>query len=331
MNEVNKNTSPAISVIVPIYNMEKLMRKCLDSILVQTYHDYECLLIDDGSTDGSPVICDEYAAKDCRFKAFHKANGGLSDARNFGLERAQGEYTIFFDPDDWVDETCLEEMCAKALESDADMVICDYFNEDPNRVQYSKQTPTSLNHNDVLRDILTGRLYGFTWNKLLKRSLYQNYGLKYPVGMYGCEDQYTMCKLLKNEISISYIPQAYYHYVVVTSSLSRYYDENTYKNDLLIRKMFVDLLQETSYRDLAFERKTSYMFGRAFMFGYQWFSSKRFVEEFREYEALIFNVPRSLTYNFFYWLSFRGYYRFARSLFGFLFSIKKKLLFISIS
>ena len=75
------------------------MRKCLDSILAQTFEDYECLLIDDGSKDGSPAICDEYTAKDPRFLAFHKPNGGLSDARNYGIERAQGEYTIFFDPD----------------------------------------------------------------------------------------------------------------------------------------------------------------------------------------------------------------------------------------
>ena len=103
---MNKDTKvvPSISVIVPIYNMEKLMRKCLDSILAQTFQNYECLLIDDGSKDGSSAICDDYDAKDSRFKAYHKPNGGLSDARNFGLERAQGEYTIFFDPDDWVDD-----------------------------------------------------------------------------------------------------------------------------------------------------------------------------------------------------------------------------------
>lgn len=93
---------PIISVIVPIYNMEKLMRKCLDSISAQTIKDNECLLIDDLSKDSSPVIYEVYAAKDSRFKTFHKTNGGLSDARNYGLAHAQGEYAIFFDSDDWV-------------------------------------------------------------------------------------------------------------------------------------------------------------------------------------------------------------------------------------
>ena len=301
------------------------MRKCLDSILAQTFDDFECLLIDDGSTDGSPAICDEYAANDNRFKAYHKPNGGLSDARNYGLERAQGEYTIFFDPDDWVDIDCLEEMYAKAQETDADMVICDYYKEDAFHSQYTKQTPFSLTSIGVLGEVVSGKWYGYTWNKLLKRNIYVKYGLNYPVGMYGCEDQYTMCEILKNDISIDYLPKAYYHYVAVSGSLSRYYDENTYDNDLFIRKQFVDLMEGTPYRELAFENKTHYMFGRAFMFGYQWFSSKRFVEQFGEYERLILSAPLEKIYYICYWLSFKGYYRFARRLFGCLFSIKQSL------
>ena len=183
----------AISVIVPIYNMEKLMKKCLDSILAQTFQDYECLLIDDGSTDSSPAICDEYAIKDNRFKAFHKPNGGLSDARNYGLERAKGEYTIFFDPDDWVDEDCLKDMYAKALETNVDMVMCDLYYNDKYRQSYCKQEPTSLNHYDVLKDLITGKVYGFTVTKLIRRSLYQQYHLEYPKGMYGCEEGCQDC------------------------------------------------------------------------------------------------------------------------------------------
>ena len=182
------------------------MRKCLDSILAQTFTDYECLLVDDGSKDGSPAICDEYAAKDSRFKAFHKPNGGLSDARNYGLAHAHGEYTIFFDPDDWVDVNCLKDMYAKAQETDADMVMCDLYYNDPYRQSYCKQEPTSLNHNDVLKGLITGKLQGFTVTKLIKRSLYLQYDLQYPKGMYGCEDQYTMCALLKNDIKIAYLP-----------------------------------------------------------------------------------------------------------------------------
>lgn len=318
--------SPAISVIVPIYNMEKLMRKCLDSILAQTFQDYECLLIDDGSKDGSPAICDEYAAKDPRFKAFHKPNGGLSDARNYGIERAQGEYTIFFDPDDWVDADCLTEMYAKAVETDADMVMCDLYNNDLYRQIYCKQEPTSLDHDDVLMDLITGKIGGFTVTKLIRRMLYLRYNLQYPIGVYGCEDQYTMCKLLKNNIKITYLPKAFYHYMHYGSnSQSRRYDENTYELDRKIVGLFVNLYANTPYQELARVRKTSYMVGHAFLDGYRFFTNKKFIEEFGQYEQLLKLVPRMRTTNVMYWLSFRGFFRQARKIYGFILNTNEKI------
>lgn len=104
MNEVNNNTSPAISVIVPVYNAEKTLRQCVDSILAQEYKDFELLLIDDGSKDGSPAICDKYAYKDARIRVFHKENGGVSSARNVGLDNARGEWITFIDSDDFITE-----------------------------------------------------------------------------------------------------------------------------------------------------------------------------------------------------------------------------------
>lgn len=310
-----------VSIIVPIYNMEKLMRKCLDSILVQTFTDYECLLIDDGSTDGSPAICDEYAAKDIRFKVFHKSNGGLSDARNYGLERAQGEYTIFFDPDDWVDDTCLKEMYAKALEVDADMVMCDLYYNDKYRQTYCKQEPTSLYHEDVLKDLITGRVFGFTVTKMIRRALYQQYHLEYPKGMYGCEDQYTMCKLLKNNIKIAYIPKAYYHYVFYGyNTLSKKYDEKTFQMDLSIRDMFVELFDDNNWRLLAYRLKSSSILKRAFMFGTHQFSSEIFKDKFKGYKEYVSGslIERNLIR-----LSLMGYYQPARKVFSLLYSIKQ--------
>ena len=300
------------------------MRKCLDSILAQTFEDYECLLIDDGSKDGSPVICDEYAAKDPRFKVFHKPNGGLSDARNYGLERAQGEYTIFFDPDDWVDADCLEDMYSKAVGAAADMVICDYYNQDPFRIQYVKQRPKSFNHKDILKDVVVVKLYGYTWNKLLKRILYKQYDLQYPVGMYGCEDQYTMCKLLKNDIRIAYLPKAYYHYMHYgNATQSRRYDDNTYLQDVRIRDMFVELLADTPYKQLAYDKKTFAVFYRAFHFGYNNYSSSSFKERFGGYELPI--TGESILMRVLYKLSQKGFYRIARGLWGFMFNVKQYL------
>lgn len=301
------------------------MRKCLDSILAQSFQDYECLLIDDGSKDDSPAICDEYTANDSRFVAFHKPNGGLSDARNYGLEHAQGEYTIFFDPDDWVDADCLKDMYAKAVEIDADMVICDYFNQDPYRIQYVKQVPESLNHTDVLRAVITGNLYGYTWNKLLKRSLYLQYNLQYPVGMYGCEDQYTMCKLLKHDIRIAYLPKAYYHYMHFgNDTLSRHYDAATHQHDLAIQQKFTELLKDTDYEQLAFDSKSKWILYRAFMYGKKEFSSKQFKKLFKEYGKYVEEANPSYL-KFFYITSLAGYYHISRNVFELLFQLKQFL------
>ena len=306
--------SPAISVIVPIFNMEKLMRKCLDSILAQTFQDYECLLIDDGSQDGSSVICDEYEAKNPRFKAFHKPNGGLSDARNYGLERAQGDYTIFFDPDDWVDADCLKDMYTKALETDADMVMCDIFYNDAYTEKYSKQEPQALDHYSVLEDIIADRVQGFTVIKLIRRSLYKEYEIQYPIGMYGCEDQYTICKLLKNDIIIAYLPNAYYHYMHYGNpTQSRRYDENTYLHDVKIRDMFVELLKDTPFIQLAYEKKTFAILYRAYHFGGNSISSKEFKQKFGNISPLINKYGGTLSP--LYKLAIRGHYQFSRMMF----------------
>ena len=311
-----------ISIIIPIYNMEKLMRKCLDSILAQTFQDYECLLIDDGSKDGSPAICDEYATKDERFKAFHKPNGGLSDARNYGLARAKGKYTIFFDPDDWVDKDCLKDMYALAVETDADMVMCDIYYNDPYRQRYSKQEPKALDHYSVLKDVINDDVQGFTVIKLIRRSMYEKYELQYPVGMYGCEDQYTICKLLKNDIRIAYLPKAYYHYMHYgNATQSRRYDEKTYQQDVKIRDMFVELLEDTPYKQLAYEKKTFAIFSRAFHFGHNLYSSKSFKERFKGYKLNTQN--ESWLINVLYQMSLCGYYKPSWSIFNLLFQVKQ--------
>ena len=100
-----------VSFIVPIYNVEKYLSECVESILAQTYSDFEMLLVDDGSPDNCPALCDDWATKDSRIKTLHKPNGGLSDARNYGLDHAQGDYVVFVDSDDfWVEKDCLERL-----------------------------------------------------------------------------------------------------------------------------------------------------------------------------------------------------------------------------
>lgn len=127
---------PTISIIVPIYNVEKYLCYCLDSICNQTFKDWECLLIDDGSTDKSGRICDQYAHKYNQIKTFHKKNGGVADARNYGLKHAIGKYIMYVDGDDWIEADSIERLLQTANENNADLVIGDF-----NFVYGDKKTP----------------------------------------------------------------------------------------------------------------------------------------------------------------------------------------------
>ena len=116
-----------ITVVVSIYKVEKYLNKCLESLLNQTYKDFEIILVDDGSPDKCPVMCDEWGNRDPRIRVFHKENGGLSSARNCGIEHAKGEFIIFPDPDDWVELDYLERILALREEYDADLSICGHY------------------------------------------------------------------------------------------------------------------------------------------------------------------------------------------------------------
>ena len=120
-------TNELISIIVPIYNIEKHIVRCLDSILAQTYHNIEVILIDDGSTDNSGKICDQYSSADTRINVFHKQNGGLVSARNLGLESARGDYIGFVDSDDWIEPNMYERMYNNLKNNNSEICICNYI------------------------------------------------------------------------------------------------------------------------------------------------------------------------------------------------------------
>jgi len=174
-----------ISVIVPIYNVEKYLGKCLNSILEQTFTDYELILVDDGSTDSSGDIADEYALKDDRISVIHKKNGGLSDARNHGIDKANGEYVCFIDSDDWIEKTYLEELHELAVKNEADITICDYQKNTGDSVikqpkEFAVVIETGIDAIDNLYSDKYG-IYVVAWNKLYNRDLFTD--LRYPVGM----------------------------------------------------------------------------------------------------------------------------------------------------
>lgn len=214
------DSNPLISIIVPIYKAEKYLHRCIDSILAQTLTDFELLLIDDGSPDNSGKICDEYAQKDARIRVFHKENGGVSSARQCGIDNAIGQYTIHADPDDWVEPRMLEELYAKAKEEDADMVICDFYVCRNQKDIYNSQLPKSTESKSLLRQYLGHELHGSVCNKLIKRNLYSRYGVYFPIDIILWEDLFVVCSLLMHPIKVAYLPHAYYHYDITINDNS---------------------------------------------------------------------------------------------------------------
>lgn len=203
---------PLISVIIPIYKAEPFIRKCVESVLNQQFENVEILLIDDGSPDRSGEICDEYALKDNRIRVYHKENGGVSSARQLGISEALGDYVLFIDSDDWIEQGMFSSMYKKALEENADIVICDYYHDYGiynKKVSYNFK---SMSNVDILKYIFHNNS-GQLWNKLVKRECYLSpYKVDFPIGLNHFEDLVICIKLLSIKRKISYINVPYYHY-----------------------------------------------------------------------------------------------------------------------
>ena len=243
------NNRPEISVIVAVYNVEKYLRRCIDSLLAQTFVDFEIVLIDDGSADGSAEICDEYAAKESRIRVFHQKNAGVASARQKGTDEARGRYSIHVDPDDWVKPTMLEEMYLEALSGNSDIVICDFYEVTANQSRHKGQRPQALAPDVVIKDILSGRLMGSLCNKLVRHDLYERYGIRFATGINYCEDVLICVQLLLNDVRVAYKGNAYYYYDMTgMNSITRNYTASTYD----MRKRYIAALQSilpSSYQE----------------------------------------------------------------------------------
>ena len=227
---------PKISIIVPVYNAEKYLHRCIDSILTQTFGDFELLLIDDGSTDKSGRICDDYVSKDHRIRIFHKQNGGVASARELGIIQAVGKYSIHVDADDWIESNMLEEMYKKIYSEDFDILIADFYQEENGKRLYIKQTTDLTSSTDILKDILQNRLFGSLWHKMIRHSLYKKYDVHFIKGIDYCEDVLVLVQLLQHPLNVGFIGKAFYHYDFSNlNSITRNYTLNTY----YMRKGFV--------------------------------------------------------------------------------------------
>lgn len=212
-----------ISVIVPVYNVENYIERCIKSIINQTYTDIELILVDDGSTDRSGKICDEYKKIDNRIKVIHKENEGVSAARNFGIQIARGSLFAFIDGDDYIDANMFEIMISKFDDDTVDICICDieciYEKYDNNYVITMSNCNNITNNIDGIKLLLTNEMRGFTWNKIYRRDLFCSNNISYPKGMYY-EDIFTSVQLIYQSRNIKYVKKPFYKYVQRNGSIT---------------------------------------------------------------------------------------------------------------
>lgn len=207
------NTNPQVSIIIPVYNTEKYLTKCIESILKQDYTDFELLLIDDGSKDKSGLICDKYAKKDKRIKVFHKENGGVSSARNLGIEKSKGKYISFVDADDEVRPTYLNKLNNYIQQSDIVFFPSIWIHEDKSKLIILADNFYSEKYDSIEQEILllmkndSGyNLFGYTWNKIFKADIIKEKDIKFIDNLAVSEDEiFTLdyCRFIKSMMVIS--------------------------------------------------------------------------------------------------------------------------------
>ena len=204
-----------VSIIVPVYQVEKYIRQCVDSILAQTFTDFELILVDDGSKDKSGEICDEYAGMDERVKVIHKENGGLSDARNRGMDQAVGNYFMFVDSDDYIAPTMVESLYSCILCENADIAACNFLFafDNAREKNFSTEIKTEvLTGSDIFYYRKNERNYGIwtvAWNKLYKRETFGN--VRFRFGKYH-EDEFWANDIYQMDIKVVTIPECLYYY-----------------------------------------------------------------------------------------------------------------------
>ena len=255
-----------VSVIVPVYNVEKYLDKCLNTLARQTLKDIEIIIVNDGSPDNSQKIIDKYTEKYSNMKSYIKENGGLSDARNYGIKKANGEYIAFLDSDDYVTEDMYKKMYEKAKSGNFDMVVCDLNYIYPDKViPASSNVPTDTTN--IKKCMLN--IYPAAWNKIFKRKLFDN-GIEFKKGVWF-EDVEFIYRLLPSVKSIGTIHEHFnqyvqregsitntinkkiYHYIDNWNGIIEYYKKNNlykeYKNELeysYVRYIYATFVKQAS-------------------------------------------------------------------------------------
>ena len=243
------NKEPLISIIIPVYKVEKYLKRCVDSVIKQTYKNLEIILIDDGSPDNCPKICDDYSKKDKRIEVIHKKNGGVSAARNKGLKLSNGDYIVFVDSDDWLEYNFVEEMLTNLRKNKVDYIVCGYNRvyDDKKEIingNMNKELIPSSNYLIKLLNVQNG--YGFVHMKMINKKALQNviFNEKLIVG----EDALFNIEVCKNIENVLIYNRPLYNYFFNSNSVVRKYDDNYCNNYLESMKLMKNYIMN-NYKD----------------------------------------------------------------------------------
>lgn len=258
MTSVVQAIQPLISVIVPVYNVAEYLPQCVDSIINQTYENLEIILVDDGSIDDCPGLCDEYAKRDSRIRVIHKKNGGASDARNAGLDICTGEWIGFVDGDDYIDKEMYEKLYCVAVETNSDVSACQSIHDRNGRLlyqNYKRKQEILLSKEEMIDRMFCGNVRIMpVWLRLYKKEIFIN--LRFPVGKIY-EDAFIILSIIDEASRMVIIPDALYYYRLrIGSAMNvRYWNENiwdaicVYKHNFsIIKTKYPSKLNEGLYR-----------------------------------------------------------------------------------
>ena len=264
--------APLISFVIPVYNVEKYLHKCVESVLAQTYDNIEVILVDDGSTDKSSEICDSFAVKDTRVRVVHKKNGGQSLARNEGLRFAHGAYISFIDSDDYVSPLLAEKLFSSINDTNSDLAMCffSYTDEDGTVLgDYNDDTCIGeYNTEELLRKLAAGWTLGIlVWNKLYKKELFEN-GIQFTEGRIA-EDELIAHRLLSQVKKAFIVPDVLYFYRQREGSIT---NSNFTKRNLDSIEALIDRVEffiSEGKKELAFISLVSAMRNLAFLWQFR--------------------------------------------------------------
>lgn len=224
---------PLLTVVIPVYNVEKYLNRCIESILLQEWKNYDILLVDDGSTDNSPQICEDYAKAYDIISVIHKENGGLSEARNTGISNAEGEYVYFLDSDDWIEPNTFSDL-AEVIESDQYDIISfnqEFVKSEHDIIKSDSKRTKRLTGKEALIDMFSyGFITGFATDKIYRKALFTKNTIQFPVGKYY-EDLGTNYKLFLAAKKVYATNQKYYHYLIDNpDSITQSWNEKKFRD-----------------------------------------------------------------------------------------------------